>query len=542
MPGKRIIFNQEAREQIKNGVKQLAEAVKSTLGPRGRNVIIERPFGPPLVTKDGVTVAEEIEFENAWENMGAQLVKEVASKTASMAGDGTTTATILAEAILEEGLKNIAAGANPVGVRDGINKAIESLVAELQARSVEVQSSKEIEQVGTIASNNDKEIGKLLAQAMEKVGKDGVITVEESSGFLTEVEVVDGMQFDRGYISPYFITDANSQKAVLEDPFILLYEKRLSSIKDFVQLLEKISKSGRPLLIIADDVDGEAITTLIVNHLRNILKCCAVKAPGFGDRRRQMLDDIAVSTGGRVINEETGASLAKVGMAELGRAAKIIITKDDMTIIEGKGDQEEVKKRIALINAEISNTTSDYDRERMQERVAKLSGGVAKLKVGATTESEMKEKKARVEDALHATRAAVESGILPGGGVALLRLSVNLAKLEVTADEKIGVEIVRRALSSPIKQIATNAGLDGSVIVMKVLEVDDFNYGYNAATEVYEDLIKSGVVDPTKVTITALRNAASVATLLLTTNAAISNLPNKTPEAGGMGMGGMPGM
>lgn len=538
MSAKRIVFDQDAREQIRNGVKQLASAVKSTLGPRGRNVIIEKPFGSPLVTKDGVTVAEEIEFENPYENMGAQLVKEVASKTASMAGDGTTTATLLAEAILDEGLKNIAAGANPVGIRDGINKAVEYITEALKSRALEVKTSKEIEQVGTIAANNDKEIGKLLAQAMEKVGKDGVITVEESKVHLTEIEVVDGMQFDRGFISPYFITDQNSQKAVLEDPHILIYDKKLSTVKDFVKLLESLAKSGKPLLIIADDVDGEALTTLIVNHLRGVLKCCAVKAPGFGDRRRQMLDDIAVSTGGRLISEETGATLDKVGPKDLGRASKVIVTKDDMTIIEGNGDPATISERIKLINTELANTASDYDKERMQERVAKLSGGVAKLKVGATTESEMKEKKARVEDALHATRAAVESGILPGGGVALLRLSADLIKLDATADERVGVEIVRRALSSPIKQIATNAGLDGSVIVMKTLENDNFNYGYNAATEVYEDLIAAGVVDPAKVTITALRNAASVATLLLTTNAAISSIPDKKPsdQGGGMGM------
>lgn len=539
MSAKQIVFDQDARELIRNGVKKLASAVKSTLGPRGRNVIIEKPFGSPLVTKDGVTVAEEIEFENPYENMGAQLVKEVASKTASMAGDGTTTATILAEAILDEGLKNIAAGANPVGIRDGINKAVEFITAALKARALEVKSSKEIEQVGTIASNNDKEIGQLLAQAMEKVGKDGVITVEESKVHLTEIEVVDGMQFDRGYISSYFITDQNSQKTIFEDPYILLYEKKLSTIKDFVKLLEALAKSGKPLLIIADDVDGEALTTLIVNHLRGILRCCAVKAPGFGDRRRQMLDDIAIATGGRLVSEETGVTLDKITPKDLGRASKVIITKDDMTIIEGSGDPALIGERIKLINTELASSLSDYDKERMQERVAKLSGGVAKLKVGATTESEMKEKKARVEDALHATRAAVESGILPGGGVALLRLAADLTKLAVTADERVGVEIVRRALSSPIKQIATNAGLDGSVIVMKTLESDNFNYGYNAATEVYEDLIVAGVVDPTKVTITALRNAASVATLLLTTNVAISSIPDKKPSDQGMG-GGMP--
>lgn len=540
MSAKKIVFDQEARDQIKNGVKQLAAAVKSTLGPRGRNVIIEKPFGSPTVTKDGVTVAEEIEFENPWENMGAQLVKEVASKTASMAGDGTTTATILAEAILEEGLKNVAAGANPVGIRDGINKAIEVLTKNLEERAIEVQTNKEIEQVGTIASNNDKEIGSLLAQAMEKVGKDGVITVEESKSFATEIEVVDGMQFDRGFISPYFVTEQNSQKAILEDAWILIYEKKLSTLKDFLKLLEKVANTKKPILVIADDVDGEAATTLIVNHLRGVLRSCAIKAPGFGDRRRQMLEDIAVATGGRLLTDDMGIDFTKLDLAVLGKAGKIIVTKDDVTIIEGNGSQEAIKERIEIVNTELKNSVSDYDKERLQERIAKLSGGVAKLKVGAMTEAEMKEKKDRVEDALHATRAAVESGILPGGGVALLRLSKMLANLDVSADEKIGVDIVRRALSSPIKQIALNAGLDGSVVVMKVLEKDDFNYGYNAATETYEDLIASGVVDPAKVTITALRNAASVATLLLTTNVAISSLPEKKVDAGMGGMGGMP--
>nr|MBP9891508.1 chaperonin GroEL [Planctomycetota bacterium] len=486
MSAKKIIFEQDAREQIKTGVKNLARAVKITLGPRGRNVVIEKSYGAPLVTKDGVTVAKEIEFENPWENMGAQLVREVASKTSDLAGDGTTTATILAEAILEEGLKNVAAGANPIGVRDGILKAVEVITKAIERKARPVEGAKEIEQVGAIAANNDSEIGKMLAQAMDKVGKDGVITVEEGKSLTTEVEVVDGMQFDKGYASPHFVTNKAEMKVELADPYILIYDKKLTSLKELMPVLEKIARSGKQLLVIAEDIEGEALATLVVNKLRGVLHACAVKAPGFGDRRKSMLEDIATLTAGKLISEETGMSLENVDVDSLGRAKNVVIDKDNTTIIEGAGTEKDIKSRIDALNREIDRTTSDYDREKLQERVAKLAGGVAKLKVGAATEVEMKEKKARVEDALHATRAAVESGILPGGGVALLRLAKELDKAEGTHDEKVGIDIVKRALSAPIKQIAANAGLDGSVVVMKVLEKNDFAYGYNAATEVYE--------------------------------------------------------
>ncbi|MDH5641134.1 MAG: chaperonin GroEL, partial [Nitrospira sp.] len=527
MSAKQIVFEQDAREKIRAGVKNLARAVKITLGPRGRNVVIEKSYGAPTVTKDGVTVAKEIEFKDPWENMGAQIVKEVASKTSDYAGDGTTTATVLAEAILNEGLKNVAAGANPIGLRDGVNKAVNYLVAQIEKKAKPVSTTEEVEQVGTIAANNDREIGKKLAEAMEKVGKDGVITVEEGKSLETEIEWVEGMQFDKGYISPHFVTNQAEMKAEFEDAYIFLHDKKLSALKDMMPLLEQLARSQKPVVFVCEDVDGEALATLVVNKLRGVLNCAAVKAPGFGDRRKAMLDDIAVLTGGQVISTDTGMSLETVDIAALGRARKVIIEKDNTTIIEGAGSNDSIKARIDQLNNEIANTTSDYDREKLQERVAKLAGGVAKLKVGAATEVEMKEKKARVEDALHATRAAVEGGILPGGGVALLRLAQTLDKVEGNADEKIGIDIVRRALSAPIRQIAANAGFDGSVIAMKVLEKKDFNYGYNADTDTYEDLVKAGVMDPAKVTTSALRNAASVATLLLTTNVAISEIPQK---------------
>lgn len=524
---KNIIFEQDARDKVKVGVKKLANAVKITLGPRGRNVLIEKPYGAPSVTKDGVTVAKSIELSDPWENMGAQLVKEVASKTADLAGDGTTTATVLAEAILDEGLKNVAAGANPVGVRDGIEKAVNFIVTGLEGKAKKVSSDLEIEQVGRIAANNDQEIGKLFATALSKVGKHGVITVEESKGLNTEIEFVDGMQFDKGYVSPYFVSNQQNLTCELEDASILLYDSRIGNIASIMPLLEKIAKAHKQLLIITDDISEEPLTALVVNKLKGTLNSCVVRAPSFGDRRKAMLEDIAILTGGKLVSAEAGMKLEDTTMAMLGKAERIIISKDTTTIIEGAGTDQDVKNRINMIEKEIENAFSDFDREKLRERLAKLSGGVAKLKVGAATETAMKEKKDRVEDALHATRAAAESGILPGGGVALLRLADTLSDLEGTVDEKVGIDIVRRALSSPLKQIATNAGLDGSVIAMKTLENSDFNFGLNVATNVYEDLITAGVVDPTKVTVTALRNAASVATLLLTTNAAISSVKNE---------------
>ncbi|MEZ5963902.1 MAG: chaperonin GroEL [Planctomycetota bacterium] len=539
MAVKKIAYDQEARERIRDGVRKLARAVKVTLGPRGRNVIIEKSFGSPTVTKDGVTVAKEIELEGKYENMGAQLVKEVASKTSDVAGDGTTTATILAEAIFEEGLKNVAAGANPVAIKRGIERAVQAVVKELKGKATKVAGKKEIAQVGSVAANNDEEIGKILADAMERVGQDGVITVEEGKSLDTEVNWVEGMQFDKGFLSPHFVTNPDKMECVLENPFILVHEKKVSTIKDMLPLLEKIAQSGRPLLVIAEEVEGEALATLVVNKLRGVFKCVAVKAPGFGDRRKAMLEDIAILTGGRAIFEDLGISLESIKTDDLGTAKKVVVTKDDTTIIEGAGKTSDVQGRIAQIRAEIDKTTSDYDREKLQERLAKLSGGVAQILVGAATEAEMKEKKARVEDALHATRAAVEEGILPGGGVALLRAQDVVKNLKLAGDERIGAEIVRRAIEAPIRQIAKNAGVDGSIVVQNVLTKKDVGWGYNAASDTYEDLQKSGVIDPCKVTTAALQNAASVATLLLTTEALVSSVPEKKKKGGGEDMGDM---
>ena len=535
MAVKKIAYDQEARERIRDGVRKLARAVKVTLGPRGRNVIIEKSFGSPTVTKDGVTVAKEIELEGKYENMGAQLVKEVASRTSDVAGDGTTTATILAEAIFEEGIKNVTAGANPVSLKRGIEKAVLAAVKELKKNATKVAGKKEIAQVGSVAANNDEEIGKILADAMERVGQDGVITVEEGKSLQTEVEWVEGMQFDKGYLSPHFVTNADKMECVLENPWILVHEKKITSIKDMLPLLEKVAQSGRPLLIVAEEVEGEALATLVVNKLRGVFKCVAVKAPGFGDRRKAMLEDLAILTGARAIFEDLGISTESITTEDLGTAKKVVVSKDNTTIIEGAGKTTDVQGRIGQIRAEIEKTSSDYDREKLQERLAKLSGGVAQILVGAATEAEMKEKKARVEDALHATRAAVEEGILPGGGVALLRAQGAIKTLKLEGDERIGAEIVRRAIEAPIRQIAKNAGVDGSIVVQTVLAKNDYGYGYNAATDVYEDLQKSGVIDPCKVTTAALQNAASVATLLLTTEALISTVAEKKGKKGGGG-------
>ncbi|MBI1852406.1 MAG: chaperonin GroEL [Planctomycetes bacterium] len=542
MSAKKIAFDQEAREAIRSGVRKLSRAVKVTLGPRGRNVILEKSFGSPTVTKDGVTVAKEIELQDAYENMGAQMVKEVASKTSEIAGDGTTTATVLAEAIFEEGLRNVTAGANPISLKRGIEAAVGAIIDELKSMSKEVKGKKEIAQVGAIASNNDEEIGKQIADAMEKVGKDGVITVEEGKGLETNVEWVEGMQFDKGYISPYFVNKNDSMEAVLDKPYVLIHEKKISSVKDLVPLLEKIHRAGKPLVIIAEDVEGEALATLVVNRLRGTFECCAVKAPGFGDRRKAMLEDIAVRTGGKAIFEDLGIELANVKIEDLGQAKKIVVDKENTTIVEGAGETAAIQGRIAQIKREIDATTSDYDREKFQERLAKLSGGVAQINVGAATETEMKEKKARVEDALHATRAAVEEGILPGGGVALIRASKALDKLKLTGDEKVGVDIVRRAVEAPLRQIAVNAGVDGAIVVQRVKEAKNANEGFDARTGQYLDLVKEGIIDPTKVTRSALQNAASIASLLLTTEALISEIPEEKekmpamPHGGGMGM------
>ena len=539
MGAKRIIFDQEARESVRRGVRQLARAVKVTLGPRGRNVVIEKSFGSPTVTKDGVTVAKEVKLADANEDMGAQLVKEVASKTSDIAGDGTTTATVLAEAIFEEGLRNVAAGASPIEIKRGIDLAVEAVIAELEKNSVPVKGKTEIAQVGAIASNNDAEIGGQIADAMEKVGKDGVITVEEGKSLKTEVEWVEGMQFDRGYLSPYFVTNPESMETVLEEPFILIHEKKISNIKDLIPVLEKIAKAGKPLLVIAEDVEGEALATLVVNRLRGTLKAAAVKAPGYGDRRKEMLQDLATLTGGEALFEDLGVQLESMKVEQLGRAKKVVITKDETTIIEGAGKTKDIQARIAQIRAQIENTTSDYDAEKLQERLAKLSGGVAQINVGAATEAEMKEKKARVEDALNATRAAVEEGILPGGGVALLRASLTLDKLDVTAEEKVGVGILKRALEAPCRQIAENAGVDGAIVVQKVKESKDKSFGFNAASRDYLDLVKAGIIDPTKVTRCALQHAASVSALLLTTDALVSDAPKKDDgKAPAAGMGG----
>jgi chaperonin GroEL len=542
MAAKELLFNTDARAKLKRGVDHLAEAVKVTLGPKGRNVVIDKKFGSPTVTKDGVTVAKEIELPDAIENMGAQMVKEVATKTSDLAGDGTTTATVLAQAIFREGLKNVTAGANPMELKRGIEKAVEAVVDELKRISVPSAGKKEIAQVGSISANNDREIGNLIADAMEKVGKDGVITVEEAKGLETTLETVDGMQFDRGYLSPYFITDPEKMEAVLEDAYLLIHDKKISAMKELLPILEKTAQSGRPLLLIAEDVEGEALATLVVNKLRGTLKVCAVKAPGFGDRRKEMLRDVAVLTGGQVISEEVGFKLENATLNDLGRAKRIVVDKDNTTIVDGKGKEADIQGRINEIKAAIDKTTSDYDREKLQERLAKLSGGVAVINVGAATETEMKEKKARVEDALHATRAAVEEGIVAGGGVALLRAQSVLEKIKGSEDEKTGVEIVRRSLEEPIRMIAQNAGAEGSIVVERVRESKDKNFGYNAQTDVYEDLVKSGVIDPTKVTRTALQNAASIAGLLLTTECVVVEKKEEKPAAPmppGGGMGGM---
>ncbi len=530
MAAKKIAYGTDARGAIREGVRKLAGAVKITLGPCGRNVILEKSFGSPTVTKDGVSVAKEIELEDAYENMGAQMVKEVASKTSSVAGDGTTTATILAESIFEEGLKNITAGANPMQVKRGIELAVETIVDELFKMAAPVESTKQIEQVATCSANQDAEIGKKLAEAMDKVGKDGVITVEEGQSFETTVELVEGMQFDKGYLSPHFVNNVESMSVVLDKPYILVHEKKISSIKSLVPLLEKVAKQGKPLLIIAEDVEGEALATLVVNKLRGVLQVAAVKAPGFGDRRKALLSDIAVLTGAEAIFEDLGLNLESIELTQLGRAKQITIDKDATTIIEGAGSTEAIKARIEQIKAEIDNSTSDYDIEKLQERLAKLAGGVAQINVGAATEAEMKEKKARVEDALHACRAAAEEGILPGGGVAMLRVLPALDKLKTKGDESVGVDIVRRAVVAPIKQIATNAGLDGSIVAQKVMESTEKNFGYNALTKQYGDMIKFGVIVPTKVERTALQNGASIAALLLTTDAVVSEIPEKKKQ------------
>ena len=537
---KMIAFNQEARESLRRGVSKLARAVKVTLGPRGRNVIIQKSFGSPLVTKDGVTVAKEVDLEDAYENMGAKMVREVASKTSDVVGDGTTTATVMAEAIFNEGMKAVVAGVNPLHMKNGMDKAVEDVVAELRKMSKSVKDSKEsIAQVGAISANNDAEIGGLLADAMEKVGKDGVITVDEGKSLKTEVEWVEGMQFDRGYLSPYFVTDPQKMECVLENPYVLLVEKKISNVKDYIPVLEAVVNSGRPLFIVAEDVDGEALATLVINRLRGGLKICAVKAPGYGDRRKAMLEDIGILTGGEVLFESLGRSPESLTLADLGTAKTITVSKDTTTIVEGGGKASDIKARIAQLRREIEVSTSDYDKEKMEERLAKLAGGVAKINVGAATEAEMKEKKARVEDALHATRAAVEEGVLPGGGVALLRASSQVKQGKLADDEKVGYNIVLRACRAPIAQISENAGKDGSVVAEKVLEGKEA-FGYNALTDTYEDLFAAGVIDPAKVTRSALQNAASVASMMLTSAALIADMPKEekpapaNPEMGGM--------
>jgi len=540
---KEIILGEQSRQAILRGVNQLADTVKITLGPKGRNVVLDKKFGSPVITKDGVTVAKEIELKDGLENMGAQMVREVASKTSDVAGDGTTTATVLAQSIFREGVKNVAAGANPMALKRGIERAVEAAVEELKKLSKPVKGEM-IAQVGSVSANNDKTIGGIIAEAMKKVGKDGVITVEEAKTIETSLEVVEGMQFDRGYLSPYFVTDPERMEAELTDCLILLHEKKISSMKDLLPLLEQIAKSGRPLLIIAEDVEGEALATLVVNKLRGTLSCAAVKAPGFGDRRKAMLEDIAILTGGKVISEDLGIKLENVRLEDLGRAKKVTIDKDNTTIIEGAGKSADIEGRVKQLRVQIEETTSDYDREKLQERLAKLVGGVAVIKVGAATETELKEKKARVEDAMHATRAAVEEGIVPGGGVALLRCIPALDKLKLEPDEAVGVSIVRRALEEPLRQIAYNAGQEGAVVSEKVRVSKDANFGFNAETEEYEDLVAAGVIDPTKVTRCALQNAASIAALLLTTEALVSEIKEdeKTPAGppgGGGGMGGM---
>ncbi len=538
MPAKKIIYSEEARAKMLVGVNKLADAVKATLGPKGRNAILDKMFGAPNVTKDGVTVAKEIELRDKFENMGAQMVREVASKTSDVAGDGTTTATVLAQAIYTEGLKYLAAGMNAMDLKRGIDKATSAIVDDLKKMSKSVEDKKEIEQVGTISANGDTEVGQIIADAMDKVGKEGVITVEEAKGMDTTLELVEGMQFDRGYLSPYFVTDAERMATVLEDPYLLIYDKKISNMRDLIPILESIAKEGRALLIIAEDIEGEALATLVVNKLRGTLKCAAVKAPGFGDRRKAMLEDVAILTGGQVISEDLGRKLESATVADLGKAKKVVIDKDNTTIVEGSGKSKDIQGRISQIKAQIEETTSDYDREKLQERLAKLAGGVAVIKVGAATEPEMKEKKARVEDALHATRAAVEEGFLPGGGVALLRCIDKLDRLDLPGDQRFGVKIVQKALEEPIRQIAENAGLEGGIVVEKVKGLKG-SQGFNAATDEYEDMLKAGIIDPTKVTRFALQNAASVSGLLLTTEVMVAEIPEeKKPMPGGPG--GMP--
>jgi len=540
---KQLIFDDAARRSILEGVSMLADAVKATLGPKGRNAILDKKYGAPTITKDGVTVAKEIELKDPWENMGAQLVREVASKTSDVAGDGTTTATVLAHAIYREGIKNVTAGANPMDIKRGIRKAVDIVTEELKKLIKPVQDKKEIAQVGTISANNDSSIGELIAEAMDKVGKDGVITVEEAKSMATTLDVVEGMQFDRGYISPYFITDPERMECVLEDALILIHEKKISSMKDLLPILEQLAKMGKPLLIVAEEVEGEALATLVVNKLRGTIQVCAVKAPGFGERRKAMLDDIAVLTGGTMISEDLGIKLENIKISDLGRAKKINIDKENTTIVEGAGDPSKIQGRVKQIKTQIDETTSDYDREKLQERLAKLVGGVAVINVGAATETEMKEKKARVEDALNATRAAVEEGIVPGGGVAFLRCLPALKALNLGGDLQIGVEIVKRALEEPIRQIVNNAGMEGSVVVEKVKHSKEVNYGFDADKEEYVDMIKAGIIDPTKVTRYALQNAASVAALMLTTAVMITDIPEEKSEMPAMppggGMGGM---
>ena len=547
MAAKELEFDVEARSRLKVGVDKLARAVKVTLGPKGRNVVLDRKFGAPTVTKDGVSVAKEIELADPIENMGAQMVKEVATKTSDVAGDGTTTATVLAQSIFGEGLKNVTAGTNPMGIRRGIDKAVEKVVSELAKLSTATKGKNEIAQVGAISANNNHEIGELIADAMDKVGKDGVITVEEARGLETTLETVEGMQFDRGYLSPYFVTDPERMEAVLDDPLILIHDKKISAMKDLLPILEKVAQMGQPLLIISEEVEGEALATLVVNKLRGTLKVCSVKAPGFGDRRKAMLEDIAVLTGGQLISDEIGFKLENAVVSDLGSAKRLVVDKDNTTIIDGAGESDKIKGRIEEIKVAIDKSTSDYDTEKLQERLAKLSGGVAVINVGAATETEMKEKKALVEDALHATRAAVEEGIVPGGGVALLRAQKSLAKFKLEQeDEQIGVDILRRALESPIRQIAQNAGAEGSIVVEKVRSHKSYGFGYNAQTDIYEDLVEAGVIDPTKVVRIALQNAASIAGLLLTTEAVVVDLPEDEKAGGQMpgggGMGGMGGM
>jgi chaperonin GroEL len=527
MAAKQIVYSENSRQAILRGVNQLADAVKVTLGPRGRNVVLEKKFGGPTITKDGVTVAKEIELKDPLENMGAQMVREVASKTSDTAGDGTTTATILAQSIYREGVKAVAAGANPMALKRGIERAVEAVVEDVKKLSKEVKDNETIAQVGTISANGDAEIGKTIADAMKKVGKDGVITVEESKTMTTELQTVDGMQFDRGYLSPYFITDPDRMECVLEDPYILIHEKKISNMKDLLPLLEQIARSGKPLLVVAEEVEGEALATLVVNKLRGTLNACAVKAPGFGDRRKAMLDDIAILTGGKALMEETGIKLEGVRLEDLGRAKRVTVDKDNTTLVDGAGTQKAIEGRIKQLRAQIEETTSDYDREKLQERLAKLAGGVAVIKVGAATETEMKEKKARVEDALHATRAAVEEGIVPGGGVALLRAVKALDNLKPAGDESIGVNIVRRACEEPVRQIVGNAGFEGAIVIEKIRSSSDANFGFNAANGQYEDLVKAGVIDPTKVTRSALQNASSIAALMLTTEAMVAEIPEK---------------